>query len=314
MSYHLRLSPLKSTNILYLAKLEKGIEDAFEKVELRDAFRKIFALSSLGNKKFQDAEPWKKVKENPDAVKGLLWNLLYLIRDLAILIRPYMPETSNKISNMLGIEISSWEKLLELSGITKVEKPSLLFKKLEDKDVESFRDRFSGSQKERAENTLSYFRNHVDLRAAKIIKIEKHPKADKLYIEKVDFGNEVRQIVSGLVPYYKEEELLNRTVIVVANLKSVKLRGVESNGMLLAADDKENVEVLFADSVEPGSRVILEGDSVNDYKDSPDLIDIDSFFSVPINIADHNAKIENKRLVCGDIPLTTGKVERGAVR
>ena len=296
------------------AKLEKGIEDAFEKVELRDAFRKIFALSSLGNKKFQDAEPWKKVKENPDAVKGLLWNLLYLIRDLAILIRPYMPETSNKISNMLGIEISSWEKLLELSGITKVEKPSLLFKKLEDKDVESFRDRFSGSQKERAENTLSYFRNHVDLRAAKIIKIEKHPKADKLYIEKVDFGNEVRQIVSGLVPYYKEEELLNRTVIVVANLKSVKLRGVESNGMLLAADDKENVEVLFADSVEPGSRVILEGDSVNDYKDSPDLIDIDSFFSVPINIADHNAKIENKRLVCGDIPLTTGKVERGAVR
>ncbi|MCD6122385.1 MAG: methionine--tRNA ligase [Spirochaetales bacterium] len=296
------------------AKLEKGIENAFEKVELRDAFRRIFALSSLGNKKFQDAEPWKKVKENPDAVKGLLWNLLYLIRDLAILIRPYMPETSNKISDMLGIKASSWEKLLELSGITKVEKPSLLFKKLEDKDVEDYRDRFSGSQKERAENTLSYFRNHVELRAAKIIEIEKHPKADKLYIEKVDFGNEVRQIVSGLVPYYKEEELLNRTVIVVANLKSVKLRGVESNGMLLAADDKENVEVLFADSVEPGSRVILEGDSVNDYKDSPDLIDIDSFFSVPINIADHNAKIENKRLVCSDIPLTTGKVERGAVR
>ena len=299
-------------------ELEKEIENSFERVELRDAFRKIFALSSLGNKKFQDEEPWKRIKEDPDAVKSLLWNLLYLIRDLAILIKPYMPETSDKISGMLGIkkEIkeSSWNKLTELSGLTEVAKPSLLFKKLEDKEIEQYRDRFSGSQKERAESALLNFRNTVELRAAKIIEIQKHPKADKLYIEKVDIGEEVRQIVSGLVPYYQEEELLDKTVIVVANLKSAKLRGVESNGMLLAADDKENVEVLFLEKTEPGSRIILEGDNIEDYKNSLNLIDIDEFFSIPIKVMDNYAMIENKKLVCGNIPITTKKVKRGAVR
>jgi len=295
-------------------RLEKGIEKSLEKVELRDAFRKIFALSSSGNKKFQDAEPWKAVKENQDEVKNLLWNLICLIKDLAILIRPYMPDTSDKILDMLNVKDNSWERLGKLSAVQYIKKPELLFKKLEDKETEAFRDRFSGSQEERKDSTVNKFRNKIELRVGRITEIEKHPKADRLYIEKVDTGGEIRQIVSGLVPYYSEEELLGKNIIIVANLKSAKLRGVESRGMLLAADDKDGVEVLFAGKAEPGSRVVLEGDNPDDYTDNPEAIDIDEFFSVPIRVEGHMVKIEDKTLVCGGIPITSEKIERGAVR
>ena len=103
------------------------------------------------------------------------------------------------------------------------------------------------------------FRQKVDLRAARIAEIKRHPDAEKLYIETVDLGAEKRTIVSGLVPHYKEEELLGHTVVLVANLKPALLRGVESKGMLLAASEGKTVEVLFVDHAQPGERVTLQG-------------------------------------------------------
>ena len=255
-------------------KAEAEIRDLLEKVELREAFRKIFALSSIGNKKFQDGEPWKGIKENSPATANLLWNLAYLVRDLAILVSPYLPGTAERIAAMLSCGRLAWGDLGALSGIGTIGKAELLFRRIEDAETEKLRDRFSGTQKERSaaaeavgapgaagaaalspEQIAERFRKEVDLRVAKIVDIKRHPDAEKLYIETVDLGTEQRTIVSGLVPHYTEEELKGRNVVLVANLKPALLRGVESNGMLLAAQTGKIVEVLFVDNARPGDRV-----------------------------------------------------------
>jgi methionyl-tRNA synthetase len=320
---------------------EAEIAGLLEKVELREAFHKMFALSSIGNKKFQDGEPWKGIKENPAATAGLIWNLTYLVRDLAILVSPYIPVTSERIAKTLGIEKLAWADLGKPAGITTIAKPELLFARLEDKEIDALRVRFSGTQKERQEAAAAAvkteespaaiaarFRAAVDLRAAKIVDVKRHPDAEKLYIETVDLGSEKRTIVSGLVPFYKEEELLGHTVVLVANLKPAVLRGVESQGMLLAAQAMEGeggrsqggrkpasegktVEVLFVDHAAPGSRVVLAG---TEGPAPAQQIDIDAFFTMPIAAVDSRVMVGDASLECAGTPVVTTKVVKGRVK
>jgi methionyl-tRNA synthetase len=304
---------------------EAEIAALLEKVELREAFHRIFALSSIGNKKFQDGEPWKGIKETPEATASLIWNLTYLVRDLAILASPYIPTTSGKITVTLGSGEIAWKDLGVLEGIDSVQKPELLFARLEDKDIEALRARFSGTQKERQEaadaasppagpapaETAARFRELVDLRAAKIVEIRRHPDAEKLYIETVDLGTERRTIVSGLVPHYKEEELLGHTIVLVANLKPALLRGVESQGMLLAASEGKTVEVLFVDHASPGDRVRLSG---GPSAEAPAQIEIDAFFTMPIAAEGGRVVVGDAALECGGKPLATARVSKGRVK
>jgi methionyl-tRNA synthetase len=152
------------------------------------------------------------------------------------------------------------------------------------------------------------------------VKIERHPKADKLYIETLDDGSGVeRVIVSGLVPFYREEELLGKTIVLVNNLKSAKLRGVESRGMLLAASrrapgeggGKEAVEVLDAAGAAPGSRILLEGQ--DDASPPAAEIDVETFFSVPIRAEHGAALIGGKRLLAAGSPFSFERVFEGEV-
>ncbi len=292
-------------------KLKRKIGDSLAKVELRDAFRMIFQLSSLGNKHFQDSEPWKYVKENREKIFGLMNDLAYLIRDLAILIKPYMPETSEKISALIGIKELKWDELWNYSGISKIERPSLLFKKLEEKEINSFRKRFSGRQEER--KTISEkFTSQIDLRVAKIMSVERHPKADKLYIEKIDLGTEKKQIVSGLVPYYTEDELIGRNIILAYNLKSAKLRGILSQGMLLAAENDDTVEVVFVEHANPGDRVVIEGNEDKEHAEKKEIT-IDEFFNIPIKVKNHVLVVENKPLVARGKQVVSWQVKDGVV-
>ena len=314
---------------------EAEIAGLLEKVELREAFHKVFALSSIGNKKFQDGEPWKGIKENSEATASLIWNLAYLVRDLAILASPYIPGTSERIAKTLGTGVIAWSDLGSLKGISKVEKPELLFARLEDKEIEALRTRFSGTQKERQEaadaaaapsrapsgaptapalsaaEIADKFRGTVDLRVAKIVEIARHPDAEKLYVETVDLGTERRTIVSGLVPHYGEEELKGHNIVLVANLKPAVLRGVESQGMLLAAQEGKTVEVLFVDHAQPGDRVVLSGpqSAANTAQ-----IDIDTFFTMPISVNDFKVGVGDALLECGGKPVTAGKVSKGRVK
>ncbi|MFW5694891.1 MAG: methionine--tRNA ligase [Alkalispirochaeta sp.] len=324
---------------------ESEITAKLEWAGLRDAFRQIFALSSFGNRTFQGAEPWKTRKTDPEATQALLSDLVYLIRDLAILVEPYIPATAARIRTMLGAGDLSWADLAQPVGLERTGAPEILFEQLSDDLIEELRVRFSGSQAERAERDAQsaaaaaaaaaepaaepeppsleeQFRDTVELRAAKIVKVEQHPEADKLYIETLDDGSpEGRTIVSGLVPHYDADELLGRTIIVVANLKPAKLRGVKSNGMLLAASAPsgegeardEIVDVLFVDGVEPGTRITLEGYSPADPKESLKRIKIDDFFAIPLRVENHQVLVGSARLMAGDHPVRTTTVSAGDV-
>ncbi len=301
------------------------ITELLDNVELREAFREMFALSSVGNKAFQDGEPWRTVKDDPEVAKALIRDLCYLVQDLAILIRPYLPETSDRIMALLGqsnapgeLDRGSWKEVGAQTGLGAIGTPEILFKRLEDDEVNTLRERFAGSQKEREEKKHSQTEEHakkfaasVELRVAKIVEIERHPSADKLYIEKLDVGGESRTIVSGLVPYYTEEELRGHNILLVHNLKPAKLRGVESQGMLLAAESGETVDVIFADDAEPGDRVVVQGEPEGPAEKGQ--ISIDAFFEVPITVQSNELTVGDRRLVCNERVVRSRKVENGKV-
>jgi methionyl-tRNA synthetase len=312
----------------------------------------IFELSSFANKTFQDGEPWKQRKENPVAAESLIYNLCHVVKDLAIMIHPYLPESAGKVAEFFGLSIGpqglSWKDVGKLTPLSRVHNPQVLFTKLEDDQIATLRDRYSGSQKERSDRQEAEamaksettnkpaekveappaaqptiveiplnekFLNKIDLRVAQIVKIERHPKADKLYIETLEINGEERVIVSGLVPYYREDELLGKRIIVAYNLKAAKLRGVESRGMLLAASIKggegpDVVEVLDAGLVPTGTRVGIEG------KLGPatlEEVDIDTFFSIPIRATDGKVTVDGKPLTLGDSVISTQRVVNGEV-
>ncbi|MDC7227252.1 MAG: methionine--tRNA ligase [Spirochaetales bacterium] len=311
------------------------VTEHLEWADLRDGIRKTFELADMGNKAFQAGEPWKIIKEDKEAAGVLLHELVYLVRDLAILIAPYLPDTSDRIAEFLGNPDMGWNSLGRRDDLGKIEKPSLLFKKLEDDAINAFRDRFAGSQKERAEEDAKaadakkggvkadvagdlspeqMFRNTIDLRAARIVEVERHPEADKLFILQLDDGTEEgRQIVSSIVPYYSEEQLQDKTLIVVSNLKPAKFRGTKSFGMLLAAEgpvsggEDETCEVIFVDGVAPGTRIYLDGD---DPASLPECtkIKIDKFFAVPMKTVDGNVLVGETPIGAGDVKLKTTTV------
>ncbi len=341
-----------------LTAREKEVEEHLERAELRDAFRAIFGISDIANKRFQDEEPWKARTENPQKAASLMRDLCYVLKDLAIMIHPYMPKAAEQLAGFFGLKFGegglSWKDLGPSWMLKEVRQPEMLFRKLEDDKIAALRQRYSGSQREREERTEQgesapkpqdepssqpedtsklqpsqasteppeeRFRRTIDLRVARIVKIERHPKADKLYIETLDDGSgKERVIVSGLVPFYKEEELLGRQIILVHNLKPAKLRGVESAGMLLAAstsgpEGKELVEVLDAPHAQPGDRVYLEGfkDEAASEPAPVETIDIDAFFSIPIVAKDGYAFVGSRRLYVGSEPLRLKNVLNGEI-
>jgi methionyl-tRNA synthetase len=342
------------------AAYERDITEKLDRAELRDAFRAIFELSSFANKTFQDGEPWKKRTEDPPAASALIGDLCRIVRDLAILIEPYLPASAGRIASFFGLALAKkgygqanapgldW-KDLSFAGtsetgadLTEVVKSEVLFAKLEDDLIAALRERYSGSQKEReaakagkggetrakggaaasadkaADVSAAQFAGTLDLRVAQIVKIERHPNAEKLYIETLDIAGEERVIVSGLVPYYREEELLGKKIIVVYNLKPAKLRGVESRGMLLAAEAKKEdgslvVEVLDAGDAPTGTRVTLEGDSGTDGAALPGEIPIDAFLGVPLAVTDSTVVSDGKALLIDGSPVRTRLVQNGGV-
>jgi len=311
---------------------EERITTHLDRAELRDAFHAVFELSGYGNKTFQDSEPWKMKNEDPKAAHELISDLVYLVRDIALLIQPFTPFTSKRVLDFMGCEDFTWDNLGNPSGEIRKMEPEICFEKLEDELIERLRERFKGSQKERAMEQNAEkksdaaevpmekkYSETVDLRVAKIKEIKKHPEAEKLYIETLDLGNgEERQIVSGLVPYYKEEELLGKNIIVVYNLKPAKLRGVESNGMLLAAEKAEapegeerTVEVLFADYANPGDRVLLSGFSAPE--EDLKRITIDKFFENTLEVRNNIVYCGKSALAAAGKEIKTSRVQTGKV-
>lgn len=287
---------------------EKEITDNLERAEERAAIRGIFELSDIGNKAFQDGEPWKMRNENPDNAKTLLRTLLYLIKDLAIMITPYMPTTGEKILSFMSLSGLDWSNVGVFEGDLNIDKVELLFTKLEDDRVEELRNRYSGSQqdrKERAEESaqsdlLKNWAEKVILKVSKIVDIKRHPDGDKLYILTLDTGeSEKRVIVSSIVPFYKEEELLGNNIVLVSNLKPANFRGVKSNGMLLAAMAKDDethstCEVIFANDLAVGTVLEYEGQPTTKKIDT--YLKATHFFEIPMETINGVVCVDGKAI------------------
>jgi methionyl-tRNA synthetase len=262
----------------FISKLEKEyseVEKSLDKTQLKDGLKQIMGISKLGNQYFQEKEPWKT--KDQDA----LLTLANVVKDLAILIKPFLPKTSESIFRQLNIKELTWKNLgkEDIKAGHKIGKQELLFKKLEDKEVQEFKDKFKGK-------SLKF---NLDLKVAKILEVEDHPEADKLYVLQIDLGSEKRQIVAGLRNYYSQKDLIGKNIVVVTNLEPVKLRGKKSNGMLLAGSNKEDV-VLVSTSLKPGDQVTYT-DKVNTKQ-----INFDEFMKVKIVIKNKKVLADNNVL------------------
>lgn len=282
----------------------------YEEVELKKTLLTILDLCSEGNKYFQDTEPWVLIKTDPEKAKDIIGTLSGFVKDISILLWPYIPITVEKVFKMLNLDkkIISIDELGKYKNINnlKINKPEILFKKIEKEFIEELREKFNGQIKKNPQELFS----KLYLKVGQIIEVKRHPKADKLYIEKVDMGNgEIRQIVSGLVPYYKEEELLNKKIILAYNLKPAVLRGEESKGMLLAAEknNKEIIEVISPDC-EIGELVTIDG-SIPVNRE----ITIDEFFANPMEVKDFTVTFMGLPLKVNDKPVKVEKVQNGKV-
>ncbi len=251
----------------------KKVEDAMNRLQFSEALEIIFKIVRRSNKYIDETMPWALAKdeEKQDELDTVLYNLTEAIRIVSVLISPFMNETANKIYKQLGIskeaDILTWESTHEFGQIkegTKVLKGEVLFPRIDvQKEVEELEEMFSDKPKveevklnHKEEITIDEF-DKVELRVAKIIEASKHPKADKLLVFKVQLGNEQRQIVSGIAKHFNPDDLVGKQVMVVCNLKPVKLRGVESQGMILtAATEDDSLLVLpTIEGIDSGSEV-----------------------------------------------------------
>lgn len=240
-----------------------NVEKNMDLLKISDAITQILEVISKANKYIDLSTPWLLRKEGkPQRLNQVLYNLVETIRIIAIALKPYMIETPDKIFSQICVnkDIQTWDSAKKfglLENGTKISKKDNLFPRIEIKkekekveSVENNNVTNNDIVKNKEENYITINElEKVELKVGQILEVERIEKADKLYKLTVDLGTEKRTIVSGLVKYYTPEQLLNKQVVVVANLKPVKLRGVESQGMLLAAGD-DVVKLLTLDSNE----------------------------------------------------------------
>jgi len=247
-----------------------------DQMKISDALAELWLLVRQSNKYIDDNMPWSLAKDpsKKDRLGTVIYNLIESIRFVAVMLKPYMPRTPESIWEQIGIKdnegLQQWDSLKDWGLIkpgTVVKRGDDLFPRLNlqaeiramraDKPAEEPGDTPEQDEEQTGLINLEQFQQ-VDLRVAEIISAEKLPKSDKLLKLQVDLGEESsRQVVAGLAEYYQPEELVGRQVLFVANLKPVKLRGVLSQGMLLAAtgDDGDLALSTVDKKMAPGSRI-----------------------------------------------------------
>lgn len=248
------------------------VEASIDALKIPEALESIWTLISRANKYIDETTPWilAKDEEKKERLGTVLYNLLETLRFVSVMISPFLTETSVKINAQLNTKVTTWESLKEFNGTVagnKVVKGDVIFPRIdvEEKlaELEALKPApVKPANEELVKNpikeeiTIDDF-DKIDLRVVKVLECEPVKKAKKLLKLKVDLGGEERQVISGIAQYYKPEELVGKYVVLVANLKPVKLRGELSQGMILAAAPSDDSELLL---VNPGE--MLTGSQV----------------------------------------------------
>ncbi|MFX0081274.1 MAG: methionine--tRNA ligase [Candidatus Hodarchaeota archaeon] len=239
------------------------VRESLQNFRIRKAIRDIVNFGKEGNIYLNDRAPWHLIKKDKNAA-GHVFNICaQTVYALAILLGPFIPDTSEKILSYLNapkLSELSWDNISDdaIKAKQKIKKPEPLFQKLEIEEIKKEYQKLKEEKPKEGEKELISYDDFqkLDIRVALVEKVEKVPKADKLYKLSVSLGTEKRTLVAGLAEYYKANELEGKKIIILANLEPRKLRGITSEGMLLAADYEDTVSILVPDKdIPPGASV-----------------------------------------------------------
>lgn len=252
----------------------KGVKETLsnniEQFHFREALKDAMNLARIGNKYLADTEPWKLAKTDMKRVETIMNVSLQICANLAIAFEPFLPFTAEKLRAMLGMAEVDWNKLGQLDILAdgaKIEKPVLLFEKIEDSVIQAQLDKLARIKQE---NIIANFKPEpvakectfddfmkLDIRVGKVLECSKMKKADKLLQFKIDDGMGGRTIVSGIAKFYEPADLIGKEVCFIANFPPRKLKGIESQGMILSAEDADGRLVVIGPQgeVKPGVKV-----------------------------------------------------------
>jgi len=253
-----------------LANAPHKISKAIEQFKFREAISELMNIARIGNKYLAETEPWKLIKTDEERVKTIMNIALQISCNLAILAEPFLPFTSKKLFNLLNIQPLNWNAALQTSNIRAghtINKEELLFAKVDDDAIQIQLEKLHQSKlantilpatKEiKVETTFDDF-TKMDIRSATIIAAEVVPKTDKLLKLTLDTGIDKRTVVSGIAAYYKPQDIIGQKVCLLANLAPRKIKGIESQGMILMAENADG-ELSF---VSPIKEIINNGSEI----------------------------------------------------
>ena len=250
--------------------VKEVLENNLNNFHFREAQKEAMNLARIGNKYLADTEPWKLAKTDMARVATIMNLAMQITANLAIAFEPFLPFSAEKLRNMIGLTQLDWNKLGATDIIaagTELAKPELLFEKIEDETIEAQIKRLQDIKKA---NEIANFEPapvqenipfddflKLDIRVGKVLECAKVPKADKLLQFRIDDGMGGRTIVSGIAKYYAPEDLVGKEVCFVANFAPRKLKGIESQGMILSAENADGRLVVIGPhgEVKPGAQV-----------------------------------------------------------
>ena len=253
------------------ADVKGEVENYLDHYRFRDALKEAMNLARIGNKYLADTEPWKLAKTDMNRVATILNLSLQITANLAIAFEPFLPFSAEKLRNMLHLSHCDWNMLGRtdiLPAGAELGQAELLFEKIDDSVIEAQVNKLLETKKanELKNHKAAPVRENIvfdefmklDIRVGKVLECQKVPKADKLLQFRIDDGLGGRTIVSGIAKHYKPEELVGKNVCFVANLEPRKLKGIESQGMILSAEDADGRLIVITpatDEITPGSEV-----------------------------------------------------------
>jgi len=277
------------------------VKDSLRDCKFKQGLKVAMGLAKFGNIYFNEKEPWNLIKIDRAQCETTIHLCLEIVQALCMVLAPFLPFSSDKIWKTLGhdgsIHDASWNDAMKplLVG-TLIEKPKPLFRKLLLDDIMEENDPFS----------------QLDLRVAEILEVKDHPDADKLYIMHIDIGAlGKRVLVAGMKPYYPINELTGKKIVIISNLEPAMIRGVKSNGMLLAAEDGQGVvSLLNPGNAKPGSMVVVQGIHQNPVK----VLSFEMFKQITLLINEkQQATYKERILLIDQEPIVTDKkVEKNA--
>ena len=268
------LSQIDKETLSALKDFPETLSQSLERYRFREASQELMNLARLGNKYLADEEPWKLIKTDSERVQTVMWVALQIAAGLAVLSEPFLPFTSTKLKGILNLgDNANWQSVSNSEILVpeghQINKSELLFRKIEDKEIEAQLEKLEATKKSNEQmekevtpqkGTISFDDfTKLDMRVGTIIEATKMPKANKLLVLKVETGLDTRTIVSGIAESFAPEEIVGKKVTVLANLAPRKLRGVESEGMILMTENEDG-KLVFVNPDEGG---VGNGETIN---------------------------------------------------